>query len=135
MQTYLPAILSAAALVTVSVISNVVTITLALRARHDKRSTVVDERRLMALEELWKIVGGFISQSSEGVEQSLSARDGHGLANSIRSFIASEKGAYISQEIEILLLELCEVSTSGHKMARPLAKIDEVRKHVRAEMK
>ncbi|MEP1199668.1 hypothetical protein [Tateyamaria sp.] len=130
----LPAILGAAALVIVAVISSFVSLTLSARARHDKRSTVVDERRLVAFETLWRIVGSTGSLKGQHEEKSMSSRDGHTLANSIHAFIASDKGVYISNEIEYLLIEICNIAISERDFALFTSKKDEVRDKIRAEI-
>lgn len=101
-------VVNTAGLVLVAVVGILGNVMLAGRARRDKRSMVVDERRLLATEDLWRTLGSMSVGEGGRASGVHSARSRHDFVQNIQLFLSSEKSLYMSKEVEVLLRRIVD---------------------------
>lgn len=101
-------VVNAGVLVLVSVVGIWGNVMLAGRARRDKRSMAVDERRLLATEDLWRTLGSMSVDEGGRAAGPHSARARHDFVQNIQLFLSSEKSLYMSKEVEVLLRRIVD---------------------------
>ena len=101
-------VVNAGVLVLVSVVGIWGNVMLAGRARRDKRSMAVDERRLLATEDLWRTLGSMSVDEGGRAAGPHSVRARHDFVRNIQLFLSSEKSLYMSKEVEVLLRRIVD---------------------------